>query len=88
VLGAEDAGMRVAADRRVAELRAQAAMLVEAVEDRAAQVLRPGPGEPVLSLLSCAGTAGMCAEYGHHALHHMPDLYMCISSRTNGAWVA
>ncbi len=39
MLGAEDAGMRMAADRRVAELRAQAAMLVEAVEDRTAQVL-------------------------------------------------
>ena len=73
VLGAEDAGMRVAADRRVAELRAQAAMLVEAVEDRAAQVLCPGLGEPVPSRLSCAGAARTCAGYGHGALHHMPE---------------
>ena len=44
-----------AADRRVAELRAQAALLVETVENRAAQVRRAVPCVSSCALLVTTG---------------------------------
>lgn len=61
-----------AADRRVAELRAQAALLVETVENRAAQVRRAVPCVSSCALLVTTRIELHCVSVLHIALVPVP----------------
>lgn len=51
-----------AANRRAAQVRAEAALLVEAVEDRAASVRGPRPRQNPIGLLALRASAIPCAK--------------------------